>query len=34
MRTAIGVDLGGSHVTAAVVGEDGKILSSHEQDLE
>ncbi|MBV8727141.1 MAG: ROK family protein [Candidatus Eremiobacteraeota bacterium] len=34
MRTAIGVDLGGSHVTAAVVGEDGKILSSHEQDIE
>jgi glucokinase len=34
MRTAIGVDLGGSHVTAAVVTEDGTILSSHEQDLE
>ncbi|MBV9737466.1 MAG: ROK family protein [Candidatus Eremiobacteraeota bacterium] len=34
MRKAIGVDLGGSHVTAAVVSEDGKILSSHEQDLE
>ncbi|HZV76184.1 MAG TPA: ROK family protein [Candidatus Babeliales bacterium] len=34
MRTAIGVDLGGSHVTAAVVGEDGTIRSQHEQDLE
>ncbi|MBV8688515.1 MAG: ROK family protein, partial [Candidatus Eremiobacteraeota bacterium] len=34
MRTAIGVDLGGSHVTAAVVGDDGKILSSQEQDIE
>jgi len=34
MRTAIGVDLGGSHVTASVVSEDGKILSSHEHDLE
>ena len=34
MRKAIGVDLGGSHVTAAVVSEDGKILASHEQDLE
>jgi len=33
MRTAIGVDLGGSHVTAAVVTEDGKIRSQHEQDL-
>lgn len=34
MRTAIGVDLGGSHVTAAVVTDDGKIHSQHEQDLE
>ncbi|HEY6484776.1 MAG TPA: ROK family protein [Candidatus Cybelea sp.] len=34
MQTAIGVDLGGSHVTAAVVTEDGKIHSQHEEDLE
>jgi glucokinase len=34
MRTAIGIDLGGSHVTAAVVTEDGKIHSAHEQDLD
>lgn len=34
MRKAIGVDLGGSHVTAAVVQEDGKILVQHEQDIE
>jgi glucokinase len=34
MRTAIGVDLGGSHVTAAVVTDDGTIHSQHEQDLE
>jgi glucokinase len=34
MRTAIGVDLGGSHVTAAVVTDDGKIQSQHEQDLD
>ena len=34
MRTAIGVDLGGSHVTAAVVTDDGKIHSQHEQDLD
>ena len=34
MRTAIGVDLGGSHVTAAVVTDDGAIHSQHEQDLE
>jgi glucokinase len=33
VRKAIGVDLGGSHVTAAVVQEDGKILSQHEQDI-
>lgn len=33
MRKAIGVDLGGSHVTAAVVQEDGTILSQHEQDI-
>lgn len=34
MRTAIGVDLGGSHVTAAVITEDGAIHRQHEQDLE
>jgi glucokinase len=34
MRTAIGVDLGGSHVTAAVVSEDGAIQRQHEEDLE
>jgi glucokinase len=34
MRTAIGVDLGGSHVTAAVIGEDGAIQRQHEEDLE
>ncbi|HVN69715.1 MAG TPA: ROK family protein [Candidatus Binatia bacterium] len=34
MQTAIGVDLGGSHVTAAVVTQDGAIHSQHEQDLE
>ncbi len=34
MRTAIGVDLGGSHVTAAVVTEDGAIQRQHEEDLE
>jgi glucokinase len=34
MQTAIGVDLGGSHVTAAVVTEDGAIQHQHEQDLE
>ena len=34
MRTAIGVDLGGSHVTAAVVTEDGTIHRQHEQDLD
>ena len=33
MRTAIGVDLGGSHVTAGVIQEDGKILAQHEQDI-
>jgi glucokinase len=33
MQMAIGVDLGGSHVTAAVVTEDGAIHSQHEQDL-
>ncbi|MGC1381096.1 MAG: ROK family protein [Candidatus Baltobacteraceae bacterium] len=33
MRTAIGVDLGGSHVTAAVVTEDGSIHAQHEEDL-
>ncbi|MBV8116744.1 MAG: ROK family protein [Candidatus Eremiobacteraeota bacterium] len=34
MRTAIGVDLGGSHVTAAVITDDGTIHAQHEQDLE
>lgn len=34
MRKAIGIDLGGSHVTAAVVSEDGKIHSQHEVDIE
>jgi glucokinase len=34
MKTAIGVDLGGSHVTASVVTEDGTIQHAHEQDLE
>jgi glucokinase len=34
MQTAIGVDLGGSHVTAGVVTEDGVIHSQHEEDLE
>jgi glucokinase len=33
VRKAIGVDLGGSHTTAAIVQEDGKILSQHEQDI-
>jgi glucokinase len=33
MRTAIGVDLGGSHVTAAVVTDDGTIHGQYEQDL-
>jgi glucokinase len=33
-RTAIGVDLGGSHITAAVVGDDGMIHRQHEVDLE
>ncbi len=34
MKTAIGVDLGGSHVTAAVVTDDGVIHSQHEHDIE
>ncbi|HVA34565.1 MAG TPA: ROK family protein [Candidatus Baltobacteraceae bacterium] len=34
MRTAIGVDLGGSHVTAAVITDDGTIHQQHELDLE
>ncbi len=33
LRKAIGVDLGGSHVTAGVVAEDGKILEQHEIDV-
>lgn len=34
MQRAIGVDLGGSHVSAAVVREDGTIERQHEEDLE
>lgn len=34
MRTAIGVDLGGSHVSASVVGEDGTIQHQHEHDID
>src|SRR5271165_6432114 len=34
MQTAIGVDLGGSHVSAAVVTDDGAIQIQHEEDLE
>ncbi|MBV8725819.1 MAG: ROK family protein [Candidatus Eremiobacteraeota bacterium] len=34
MRTAVGVDLGGSHVTAGVVTDDGTIQSQHEEDLD
>ncbi len=33
MRTAIGVDLGGSHVTSSVITDDGAIHSQHEVDL-
>jgi glucokinase len=33
VRKAIGVDLGGSHVTAGVIQEDGKIVSQHEMDI-
>jgi glucokinase len=33
VRKAIGVDLGGSHVTAGVIQEDGTILSQHELDI-
>jgi len=33
MQTAIGVDLGGSHVTADVVTDDGSIKVQHELDL-
>lgn len=33
MKKAIGVDLGGSHVTAAVVQEDGTVLQRHELDI-
>jgi glucokinase len=34
LRTAIGVDLGGSHVTAAVITDDGTIHVQHELDLD
>lgn len=33
VRKAIGIDLGGSHVTAGVVQEDGTICSRHEEDI-
>jgi glucokinase len=33
MRQAIGIDLGGSHVMAAVVNDDGTIESRHERDI-
>ena len=33
MKRAIGVDLGGSHVSAAIVGENGAIGSKHARDL-
>ena len=33
MRKAIGVDLGGSHVTAGIIAEDGAILGQFEQDI-
>ena len=34
MRTAIGVDLGGSHTAAGVLTEDGTIHAQHELDLD
>lgn len=34
MRTAIGVDLGGSHVTAGIIAEDGSIHAQFKQDIE
>jgi glucokinase len=34
VRKTIGVDLGGSHVTAGIVGDDGSILGQYEQDIE
>jgi glucokinase len=34
MRKAIGVDLGGSHVMAAVVDESGEVHGKHEQDID
>ena len=34
MRRAIGVDLGGSHVMAAVVDENGELHEQHEQDID
>ena len=33
-RGAIGVDLGGSHVMAAAVDEDGRIQAKHERDID
>jgi len=34
MRRAIGVDLGGSHVMAAAVDEQGELGARHEQDID
>lgn len=33
MRHAIGIDLGGSHVSAGVVAENGEIVDHHERDI-
>jgi glucokinase len=33
MAQAIGIDLGGSHVMAAVVNDDGEIIARHERDI-
>ena len=33
MRQAVGVDLGGSHTTAAIVDEEGKLQQRHERDI-
>jgi glucokinase len=33
MAQAIGIDLGGSHVMAAVVNDDGEIVARHERDI-
>ncbi len=34
MRAAVGVDLGGSHVMAAVIDESGEFHSKHERDID